>query len=418
MSPPIEATLGEIVASTGGVLQTGPFGSQLHATDYVAWGVPVIMPVNIGDNTIVENGIARVGFADARRLRRHALREGDIVFGRRGEVGRRSIVRSGQENWLCGTGCLAARLGPKRTNVAPAYVAHYVGSPQAQTWLVDHAVGATMPNLNTSILAALPVWWPPIREQEAIAEALDDATALVTTLERLITKKEAMKQGMMQELLTGRTRLPGFAGDWVSLHVAAASHLKARIGWQGLTTDEYRWSGEHRVVGGTDFVDGAIDWAHVAFVDKWRFDQDLNIQLSPGDVLLSKDGTIGKVAYVAELPGPATLNSGVFVIRPKPAAYVARFLFYVLRSRIFDQFVAGLSAGSTINHLYQRDLVTLSVPAPVELGEQHAIATVLGDADAELDALRARLDKARAVKQGMMQELLTGRTRLPVKEES
>lgn len=153
-------SLGDVVSHSGGTLQTGPFGSQLHASEYTSIGTPLVMPANLGDNEIHETGIARVGDREVRRLRRHALREGDIVFSRRGDVGRRSIVRSEQAGWLCGTGCLAARFGSRRDLVNPAYVAYYIGSAAAQNWLLDNAVGGTMANLNTKILATLPIWLP------------------------------------------------------------------------------------------------------------------------------------------------------------------------------------------------------------------------------------------------------------------
>jgi type I restriction enzyme S subunit len=111
------------------------------------------------------------------------------------------------------------------------------------------------------------------------------------------------------------------------------------------------------------------------------------------------------------LPGPATLNSGVFVIRPKGDAYDQLFFYYILSSRVFDDFLAQLQAGSTISHLYQKDFVNFSFLAP-RVPEQTAIAAVLSDMDAELAVLEQRLDKTRALKQGMMQELLTGRIRL------
>jgi type I restriction enzyme S subunit len=253
---------------------------------------------------------------------------------------------------------------------------------------------------------------PSLEEQQQIAGRIADCDDLIASLEGLIAKKRNIKQGLMQELLTGRTRLPGFKGDWVDLRVANASHLKARIGWQGLKTGEYQNSGEYRLVGGTDFRAGRVNWESTPFVDKWRYDQDKNIQLQEGDVLITKDGTIGKVALVENLPGPATLNSGVFVLRPKHDAYDPRFIFVMLRSRFFEEFVAGLSAGSTINHLYQKDLVTLILTVPSAIEEQKAIARVLLDADDEIAALERRLESARAIKQGMMQELLTGRTRL------
>lgn len=278
--------------------------------------------------------------------------------------------------------------------------------------LWDIADVTSVPQINNKHINPLEICLPSNREQRAIADALGEADAHIASIERLIAKKRDIKQGLMQELLTGRTRVSGFAGDWTTLRVAAVSHLKARIGWQGLTTEEYRASGSHRLVGGTDFADGRVNWNTTPYVDKWRYDQDPNIQLRLGDVLITKDGTIGKVALVDRLPGPTTLNSGVFVLRPKQGAYDPTFLFCMLRSRAFDEFVAGLSAGSTINHLYQKDLVTLEFQVPPRVEEQAAIANVILDVDAELTALDRRLVSARNIKQGMMQELLTGRTRL------
>ncbi|MBA9082149.1 type I restriction enzyme S subunit [Micrococcus aloeverae] len=269
-----------------------------------------------------------------------------------------------------------------------------------------------MKNIPKSRLLELSLLVPSPDEQRAISTALVDVDHLIASLERLIAKKREIKQGLMQELLTGRTRLSGFTEPWARLKVALESHLKARIGWQGLTTEEYLSSGSFRLVGGTDLRNGKIDWSTTPFVDKWRFDQDLNIQLKSGDILISKDGTIGKVALVGEMPGPATLNSGVFVVRPKRDAYDSRFLFCMLQSQLFGDFVAGLSAGSTINHLYQKDLATLEFVVPGSLPEQRAIADIILDADDEIAALGRRLASARAIKQGMMQELLTGRTRL------
>ena len=127
---------------------------------------------------------------------------------------------------------------------------------------------------------------------------------------------------------------------------------------------------------------------------------------------MTKDGTIGKVALVNDLYIPATLNSGVFVIRPIDGAFHPEFFYYLLCSQLFTEFLTQLSAGSTINHLYQKDFVDFSYKTPPTLSEQAAIATILSDMDAEITALESRRKKTRALKQGMMQELLTGRIRL------
>ncbi len=225
--------------------------------------------------------------------------------------------------------------------------------------------------------------------------------------------KPGYKQIAMQQLPTGDTRLPGFTGEWNPLNMGRQSYLKARIGWQGLTTAEYLESGDYGLVTGTDFREGRIDWDGCHFVEKSRYDQDRFIQLKVGDVLVTKDGTIGKAAYIDHLPFPATLNSGVFVIRPLNDSYVPKYLFYILMSHIFTDFLNKLAAGSTISHLYQKDFVGFEFSAPPTKKEQSAIVEVLSDMDALLKGLDRLIVKKRDLKQATMQQLLTGKTRLP-----
>lgn len=235
---------------------------------------------------------------------------------------------------------------------------------------------------------------------------------LITDLQKLIRKKKDIRQGTMQMLVTGKKRLDGFDGEWVKINLSKNSKLKARIGWQGLTTAEYLDEGYSYLITGTDFKDGQIDWNGCHYVDYNRYEQDPNIQVSNGDLLLTKDGTIGKVAYVADLTRPATLNSGVFLVKPITDAYIAHFMFYVLESSVFKDFLQQLSAGSTINHLYQKDLVKFDLYVPPTKEEQEAIAGILFDMDSDIHRLEKKLSKYQKIKQGMMEELLTGKVRL------
>lgn len=261
-------------------------------------------------------------------------------------------------------------------------------------------------NISQDSLKRLFLGVPPTRtEQHAIAEALSDVDALISALDRLIAKKRAIKQGAMQELLRPKDR-------WVEKRLGETAILKARIGWQGLTTAEYLDSGDYYLVTGTEFKGGYIDWQNCHYVSAARYGQDRNIQLREHDVLVTKDGTIGKVALITHLDKPATLNSGVFVIRPIGEAFDPEFFYYMLCSKVFTDFLTQLSAGSTINHLYQKDFVSFVYKTPETLPEQTAIAIILSDMDAEIAALERRRDKTKLLKQGMMQELLTGRTRL------
>ncbi|MBS6881927.1 MAG: restriction endonuclease subunit S [Clostridiaceae bacterium] len=272
---------------------------------------------------------------------------------------------------------------------------------------------SSVDSVRRDMIAKMAVPIPKIEEQVAVAEALSDVDSLISSLQKLIEKKKAIKQGAMQELLTGKKRLSGFNEEWEELNFAESAKLKARIGWQGLTTSEYLQSGFAYLITGTDFRSGKIKWDTCHFVDEKRYKQDLNIQIKKHDILLTKDGTIGKVAYISDIQKPTTLNSGVFVIRPaKENSFDPNFVYHVLNSFIFDNFLAKLSAGSTINHLYQKDFVDFTFKAPSELAEQQAIAQVLSDMDSEIEQLEKKLAKYQQIKQGMMQELLTGRIRL------
>src|SRR5262249_5326051 len=173
----------ELCRSGGGDIQTGPFGSQLHASDYVSNGIPSVMPQNIGDNVVIEDGIARITPHDAARLSRYLLRDGDIVYSRRGDVERRALVRQGQNGWLCGTGCLRVRPG---ISADSRFLSYYLGHPGVREWIVRHAIGATMPNLNTGILSALPVTLPPRKIQIAIGTLLGALDDKIATNDRIV----------------------------------------------------------------------------------------------------------------------------------------------------------------------------------------------------------------------------------------
>lgn len=200
--------------------------------------------------------------------------------------------------------------------------------------------------------------------------------------------------------------------SWKQINLGKSATLKARIGWQGLTTAEYLSSGDYYLVTGTDFLNGFIDWDNCVHVEKERYDQDKYIQLQVDDILVTKDGTIGKVAIVDKIVKPTTLNSGVFVIRPLGKSFYPKYLYYILRSGHFADFLSKLTAGSTINHLYQKDFIHYTFPAPPNIEEQKIIADTLSDTDTLIQKLKTLILKKKAIKQGVIQELLTGKKRL------
>lgn len=169
---------------------TGPFGSQLHACDYTTNGIPYIMPKDIGERFIIEDNISRISTSDAKRLRRYQLSLGDIIYSRRGDIEKCALIKPENVGALCGTGCIRVR--PNSIKVMPLFLSLYLGQPHVRKWIVSHAVGATMPNLNSDILKQLPIKLPSIAEQNKIAAILDALDAKIALNKKINASLEAM----------------------------------------------------------------------------------------------------------------------------------------------------------------------------------------------------------------------------------
>ena len=194
-------TLGDACKNGGGNIQTGPFGTQLHASDYVHEGIPSIMPSDLRDNRIDTSSIARIREQDAERLKVYRVEPGDVVYSRRGDVERRSLIRRSEQGWLCGTGCLRVRFGPR--GLDPFFGASYLGTSESRAWVVRHAVGATMPNLNTSILGDLPLVVPPSKLQARFAEIVgpwDERGTIALEQSRTLA---TLRDALLPRLLSG-----------------------------------------------------------------------------------------------------------------------------------------------------------------------------------------------------------------------
>ena len=187
-------------------LQTGPFGSQLHAAEYVLGGHPVINPANLRDGELVQDQDCTVDDATAVRLEHHRVREGDILFARRGELGRCGLVTQHQEGWLCGTGCL--RLRVRFATSRPRFLMRILSTSGVAEWLNLQSVGATMQNLNTSIIGRIPIVMPPLPEQEAIALCLDRETATIDVLlakvREAIDRLKELRTALISAAVTGK----------------------------------------------------------------------------------------------------------------------------------------------------------------------------------------------------------------------
>ena len=393
---------------------------------YVEHGIPMLRNQNIKPNILDSEDVVCISSQFEERYKNKRLRKDDLIVARTGYPGTTCVVSEKFAGAQTFTTLIAS---PNNSVIASIYLSYYMNSDYGKAFFEASQIGGAQKNVNAHTLSTMPIPYPTSKkEQQRIANALSDVDTLIANLEKLIAKKKNIKQGAMQQLLTGRKRLPGFAPakptykqtelgkiptDWECVNISKTCTIKARIGWQGLKSTEYLNSGNYILVTGTDFKNGFIDWSTCSYVSEWRFKQDKNIQIKKGDVLVTKDGTIGKVAFLNEIPMEGTLNSGVFVVRSKDLKKIdSVYLSLVFKSSWFDNFLDEITSGSTIVHLYQKDFVKFNFPVPSSIDEQTAIANVLSDMDTEIATLETKLAKYRKLKTGMMQQLLTGKIRL------
>ena len=224
------------------------------------------------------------------------------------------------------------------------------------------ARGVAQNNINISILKNVCIPILPISSQKNI----------VKTLKRLEDILENFKQKKILINFLNKSLFTKYSiGEKES--IANLCYVKARIGWQGLTKKEYLSNGEYYLITGVDFKNEKIDFKNCFYVTKERYNQDENIKVKINDILLTKDGTIGKVAIVDKLEKPATLNSGVFVLRPKVNNLNVTYLMHSLISEDFKKFIDDIKIGATVPHLNQAALLKykLTLP-PIELQNKFA----------------------------------------------
>ena len=294
--------------------------------------------------------------------------------------------------------------------------------------LRPYLVGSTRMKLNQKDMKRITLPLPPLKEQWGIAEVLSTLDRAIGATERLIGRLERLKRGLMQELLTKgighkefkETPLGKIPKDWQIVKLGDIATIKGRIGWHGLRDEDYLEKGDYCLVRGIDFEDGRIKWGKCVYISKKWYDKDPNIQLNVGDVLVTKDGTIGKVAFIDYLPKKATLGTGIFRIRVKDEwkkHIEPLFLYYIFESHYFRFFIESLKAGSTLSHLYQKDIIKFRFPLP-SITEQHIIVNILNVISELIKLEKKRREKLERVKRGLMELLLTGRVRVRVERVS
>jgi type I restriction enzyme S subunit len=401
-------TVREIASSVRNAIVGGPFGSDLVSNDYVEEGVPVIRGQNMGCR-FVSNSFAFVTSSKASSLASNLARPGDLIVTQRGTLGQVSLVPEQPfEHYLVSQSQMKVSVNRKIAD--PTFFYYVLSSSGQQKFIRQNTIQTGVPHINLGILRTIPLQQPSLPEQEAIAEALSDANALIESLEQLLAKTRHLKQGAMQQLLTGKKRLPGFNSksghkqsevraipeDWIVRRLGEG--IKLSSGYHVLAQHcNTNGDGVPYITGPADFANGAIQ--HTKYTTR------------PGTICKAND-----ILVTVKGSGAGTIvlaDAEYCISRQLMALRICDWdTHYIYFSLLRDASLFGAAAAGLIPGLSRIDILNKNILLPTIKAEQEAIATVLSEMDAEIDALEAKLAKTRQIKQGMMQQLLTGRIRL------
>jgi type I restriction enzyme S subunit len=399
------ATLGELCNFENGDRGVNyPSGS-----DFVLSGVPFVNAGHLKRGRIAFDKLDFITRSKFETLGNGKFHPGDVLFCLRGSLGKFAVVDDDTPEGAVASSLIIIRPRPK--SLALQFLVAYLDSKICGDMIELWAGGAAQPNLGGRELARFFVPVPPsVEEQLSIATALADADGLIAALEGMIAKKRDLKQAAMQHLLTGKTRLPGFSGEWEVKRLGeifdiGSSKRVFQSEWRTQGVPFYR-AREIVLLADNEAIENQL------FVSRDLYESHKANSGVPevGDMLVTGVGTLGRV-FVVESDQEFYFKDGNiiwFKIRGKMSASFLRQLF--LTEEIMRQ-IKDSAGGSTVGTYTISGAKKTVIPFP-SLSEQTAIAEVLSDMDADLSALEAQAAKARAVKQGMMQELLTGRVRL------
>lgn len=337
-------------------------GNALLATYRNIFNNPVLN-LDIKDTVVIGNG-----------EKQNEVMYGDILFTGSSETpeeaGMSSVVMSEpKEKIYLNSFCFGFRLN-NIIEILPSYMGHLLRSEPVRKAISKTAFGVTRFNINKNFLSEIEIPLPPLTIQREIVSVLDSFTTLIDKMKQEVELRKKQMEYYREKLLSfdEEIRKLSFGKDFT---------LKARIGWQGLTKKEYLPDGEYKLITGTDFTtNNTIDFDHCVYVSKERYEQDPYIQIKEDDVLITKDGTLGKIAYISELPMPATLNGGVFVVRGKTGEVTQRFLKHYLISNNFKNWIEQNHTAGSIMHLTQKLLEKFNIPVPSPSTQEDIVSTL------------------------------------------
>lgn len=372
-----------------GIVQVGSYARN---------GIPVLAIKNLNSDYVTN--IHRASVEIERPYARSRIRPDDVVISVKGTTGRVGIVPTGFHGNISRD---LARLR-LREGTVPKFCFQMLQSDLAQRRLAVAVVGTTRMELSIAILKQVRIPLPPTKaEQEAIAEALSDADALIESLEQLITKKHHLKQGAMQELLSGKRSLHGLPG-------AKIGYKQTEVGVIPQHWDVDQIENLAQITtGGKNTQDRVEDGRHPFFVRSQTIER-INSYSYDGEAVLTAGDGVGTGKVFHYIKGKFDVHQRVYRISDFNPRINGYFFFLYFSSRFYNR-IMQMTAKSSVDSVRREMIAKMLVPLPPK-AEQEVVAEALSDMDAEIAALEAKWTKARQLKQGMMQELLTGKTRL------
>ncbi len=396
-------------------IMVGIASAATHA--YRSRGVVMFRNQNIKPGFLDDSDVLYISEDYEERFKNKRLKGGDLLTARTGYPGTTSIVPKCHEGAQSFTTLITR---PRRSVINADYLCCFINSEKGQAFFEQNQIGGGQKNVNAGSLKNLPVPIPPNqKEQEAIAEALSDADALIESIEQLLAKKRHIKQGAMQELLTGKKRLPGFSGKWEAQSLGELFLFSGGVSASRdqLTIDGHCYLHYGDIHGSKKtYIDVKMEFQNIPKLDVPLQKVAGSSLLCDGDVVFvdaSEDDEGASKHVVIVNPDGLPFISGLHTIVAKSRTdnLVHQYRRYCFQTQAVKNQFRFFAVGTKVSGISKKNIAKIRMPVP-PAEEQTAIATILSDMDAELAALEAKLTKARQIKQGMMQELLTGRIRL------
>ena len=287
-------------------------------------------------------------------ITRSSVEQWDILYSMIGTIGNIYIETNPAVEYACKNMGIF-KLGGDSKKAKWLY--YYLQSPMAKAYIAGVARGTTQGYVPLGALRNLPIEVPSDDRRDKIVRILWNLDKKIRTNIAINEILEQQIEALLLAFLDNKDAIPVKLGDYL--------YIKGRIGWKGLKKSEYLSQSGYRIINGETLTKSGIDWNKAGYISEERYIESPEIMLKVGDILLSKDGTIGKIGYVDSLELPTSVASGIFVIRNnKPDIISTTFIYYLLKSRFFESFIAARTEGSVIPHLYQKDFMEFEFPLP------------------------------------------------------